>query len=495
MRQIAKKSRSRPHRSIATALGVLAAGALMLTTASAAAQGPGYDQYRLTTPGEESGAAAPDAQARRRADAIRAAESAGAAGGGEPAPPSTGSVTAGERSQFAIAADALLSPVGLALGFAVLTLFAAAARYRRRGSHRSGLMIGSVLGAVFVLGACGGGEEAPPGSADATFFGVQPRATPNAEDFKRMADARVGTYRVFINWSTVEQTETSGYDWSELDDVFTRLAFYDIAPLPYIAGVPTWLTGDTHDSPVRTRRIRRELRAFVRASAERYGQGSEFWSQLAASELGLKEKAPRVWEIWNEQNSAFFWRPRPSVSAYARLLRISADEIHRADPDARIMVGGMFGTPPEPSSIDAWTFLRRLLRDQSVRSLVDVVGAHPYAPDIDRVEFQLAEIREALDDSGARDLPIWVTELGWGSSPGGGLKKGPAGQAMALRDAFALLERERDRLRIEGAVWFTWRDVEGLPGRRTFNATSGLLTSAGEAKPSFESYVEATGGS
>ena len=489
------KSKSRRGLSIAIATLVTAAGVLTLSAAGAAAQGPAYDQYRLTTPGESPGEARADAERRRRADAIGATGSAGATDQTAPALQRPASVAVGERSRAAIFADALVSPAGLVFTTVILLLGAAVVRYRARGGGGLLGVIGMLIAGALVVGGCGAQSEPTAGLEEGEFYGVQPRATPGAEDFKRMAEANVGTFRVFVNWSTVQPTEDGPYDWGPLDDLFTRLAFYGIQPLPYIAGVPSWLGDDAHDSPVRTNRIRRQLRAFVRSAAEQYGPGSELWSRLAASDLEIEPKPPRVWEIWNEQNSAFFWRPHPSVDQYARLLELSAEEIRAVDPEARIMVGGMFGTPAEPGSIDAWTFLRRLFRDPAVAELVDIVAVHPYATTIDGVRFQLRKTVNALRDSAAAGTPLWVTEIGWGSRPGGGLKKGAQGQARMLSDVFRLLHDGRTRWDIEGVIWFTWRDVDGLPGRRTFNASSGLLTSAGDEKPSFESYVEATGGS
>ena len=494
MGQTAAKSRSRWRAFIVVAAAI--AASLIVGAAGAVAQGPAYDQYRLANPGASPGAARADAEARRRADAIAAASRANATAADSSAEPGSASVVPPRRSAIAIFADALWSPVGAVLGLTLVLLVAAGARYRGRRSTGLRALSGMVIAGTLAVAGCGGGNGSSSGPPpDSEFFGVQPRAAPTAEDFKRMADANVGTFRVFINWSTIQPTEDALYDWRELDDVFTRLAFYDIQPLPYIAGVPNWLTGDVHDSPVGSRDVRQGLKAFVSAAALRYGPASEFWAGLSASDLEIEPKPPRAWEIWNEQNSAFFWRPRPSPREYARLLKIAAAEIREADPAAQIIVGGMFGTPPEPASINAWTFARRLLKDPSIRSLVDFVGVHPYAPEISGVRFQLEKMRSALNQVGAKSAPLWVTEIGWGSSTGGGLKKGSQGQADLLREAFALFESQRDRLAIEGAVWFTWRDVEGLPGRRTFNATSGLLTSGGEEKPAFQSYAEATGGS
>jgi hypothetical protein len=340
------------------------------------------------------------------------------------------------------------------------------------------------------LGACGAGSA--PDDAPRSFYGVQPQSNPDAEDYARMAEAGVDTYRLFISWRAHDTAPGESIDFSALDDVFVNLAFNDIQPLPYVAGVPAWLTEDPHADPVRTERERSALDRFMRALAHRYGRGGTLWSQLEASKLDVEPKPPRTWEIWNEQNSSFYWEPRPSVEDYATLVEICANAIRSEDPSARIMTGGMFGTPPEPGSIDAWTFIRRLLANPRVRSLVDVVGVHPYSQSIEGVEAQLERTRRAIDAAGADGMPMHVSEIGWGSADGGGFKKGLEGQAEMLERTFELASGQREELGIEGVIWFTWRD--GLFSDDTFNSSSGLLASDGEEKPSFDRFVDATGG-
>ena len=60
----------------------------------------------------------------------------------------------------------------------------------------------------------------------------------------------------------------------------------------------------------------------------------------------LPELPIRDWQLWNEQNSPSFWKPKPNVKAYAKLLDAAHDAIKRERPRCRrSMLGGMFGTP------------------------------------------------------------------------------------------------------------------------------------------------------
>ncbi|MGI9556791.1 MAG: hypothetical protein ACR2N5_02500 [Solirubrobacterales bacterium] len=439
---------------------------------------PAFDQYRLDIPLDSA-----------------ATDSGGDTAASEP--PASGQDAADDPSAASAFGSALTTPLGIAVALALAALGVVVVLARRRTTGMPGGTTAFTLAIVVAalgLVACGGEDGADDADA-AGFFGVQPRSNPEADDFARMAEAGVETYRVFISWVDVQRSEGAGYDWSRTDPVMIRLAFNDIEPLVYFAGVPTWLSEDRRDSPVATERSRDAVGRFMAAAAERYGPGSDFWRDLESSDLMLEPEPVRVWQIWNEQNSAFAWRPKASVREYATLLRIGAGAIRAVDPDARIMTGGMFGTPPAEGSIRAWRYARGLLSDPEVRDLVDVVGIHPYSPTIDGVRFQVEAMREAMEESGAADLPIWVTEIGWGSSDRGGLMVGLDGQARMLTEAFELFERNRDSWKLEGVVWFSWRDDRTLPGRNVFDGSSGLLTDGGERKPAFDSYAALAGGS
>ena len=71
-----------------------------------------------------------------------------------------------------------------------------------------------------------------------------------------------------------------------------------------------------------------------------------------------------VWEIWNEENSSIFWRPAPSASAYAKLLKAAYAAIKAEDPTATVVMGGTVGF--DRAFMDgivaagAWAVLRRV---------------------------------------------------------------------------------------------------------------------------------------
>ncbi len=310
------------------------------------------------------------------------------------------------------------------------------------------------------------------------FFGVDPQTTLGAADFDRMAQARVGIVRFPLYWAV------DGYDWSAPDGLVREAAARGIRALPFVVGATP------RDAAERER-----WRAFVGAAVDRYGPDGEFWP----ANPELPRLPIRDWQIWNEQNSPSNWEPRPNVRAYARVLGAAHAAITRRDPGARVIVGGMFGTPfgGLPPGIAAWDFLARLYRVPGARRDFDGVAVHPYGAGLGRVKSQIERFRTRLEAAGDGRTELWVTELGWAS---GGLphplNRGLRGQATRLRQAFRYLVRNRRQLRLANVTWYSWRDDPAPDaGLCAWCAESGLLAADGAAKPALEAFTEFTGGS
>ncbi len=127
------------------------------------------------------------------------------------------------------------------------------------------------------------------------------------------------------------------------------------------------------------------------------------------------------------------------------MIKRSAKVLDGVDPDAQVMSGGMFATPQSDGAIVSYDFLKDLYDQGGVDDAIDVVGVHPYGPDVDAVTSQVEDTRKALDDAGT-DAPMWITEIGWGSDPksGNDLSKTPAEQAQLLMDSFTDALRHRE---------------------------------------------------
>jgi hypothetical protein len=178
---------------------------------------------------------------------------------------------------------------------------------------------------------------------------------------------------------------------------------------------------------------------------------------------------------------------------YAKLIRISGAALHGTDPEAKVLLGGLFGKPLQiPPNIASGAFLERFYEAGNVRPYFDGVALHPYVAEAPGMAVLLDRLRRIMRHFGDAKVPLYVTELGWGSEEGPTRwQRGPEGQADQLTKSLELLSANRTRWKVNGVWWFTWTD-EG--GSCQFCSSAGLLTRRYEAKPSWYRFVEWTGG-
>ena len=357
---------------------------------------------------------------------------------------------------------------------------------------RAGLLAAAL--AALLLGGCGAGEDPAP-AAPAGFFGVAPQDPPNDADLARMQAGRVGSYHLLLSWARVEASP-GAYDWSAYDELLGKLARTGIEPIPYVFGTPAGYAEEPSVPPVRDPEALEAWEAFLTAAAARYGPDGEFWQAFARTDPGVEPRPLQVWEIWNEQNSPTFWAPEPSEREYALLLKRSSKALTAADPEAQVMVGGMFATPSSELSILSFDFLEALLAKEKTSELIDLVAVHPYGPKLADVREQIERTRRLLDDSGATATPIWVTEIGWGSDEGvpSQLTKSPEKQAELLAKTFEMLLSERESWGIEGALWYTWRDPLEAASLCGWCSSAGLVDRDLDPKPAWIEFTRLTGG-
>lgn len=323
-----------------------------------------------------------------------------------------------------------------------------------------------------------------------------------------MGRAGVGTLRVMFNWGEIQPIQDGPYDFADTDRIAAVAAANGIRLEPFLYGTPGWARDcsgvpaaycDRVD-PLRSAAGWDGWPKFAAAIAARYGSRGTFWSSGQFRLPPGSAAAPalpiiRV-QVWNEANSATFFRPTPSATAYHRLLAVTAGAIRGADPEARIVLAGMFYSPP--SGVKMPKFLDQLFRISGARSLFDYVAIHPYAPSVEGIEIQIKQARRVMRRRGAAKMRMLITELGWGSAKRKGrgpLYKGSKGQARMLRSAFRMILGERKRHRIDGLFWFSWRDLPaGTAGQCILCESFGLLRAGGGSKPSLRAYARFTGG-
>jgi hypothetical protein len=306
---------------------------------------------------------------------------------------------------------------------------------------------------------------------------------PDAAELDRMGRGRVGTLRINLAWGTVQASPGAAYDWSHYDGVIGEAARNGIRVLPTVYSSPTWAEPSPEYPPLGNRLP--EFEDFARAAVERYGSDGSFWKENPE----IPKLPITLWQLWNEPNSPLFWKPAPDTSAYVELLRSFDSTLERADPNAQIMLGGLFPTPRGGTSME--DFMARLYRE-GAQGHVDAAAIHPYAANPANALAATADLRNVMTESGDAGTPIWITEVGWASAgQPSGLTVRPERQADYLRQTFELASERRLELGIDGVIWYSLNDTPGplWPGH------CGLFTLDGMAKPSWDAFVELTGGS
>lgn len=331
----------------------------------------------------------------------------------------------------------------------------------------------------------------PPPTLPRTFFGVAPESDQfTASDVALMQDAGVGAARMLINWQEVLPAAGDSYRWGAIDSEFEQLALQGIEPVPQLFGSPSVVSNVGDPATLSG------WREFVAAAVGRYGPGGGFWDQFEQQHPGYAPQPPRVWQVYNEQNTWTYWpHGGPAVSGYAKLLHASASAIRERDPTAKIMLGGMLGND-NMNGIPSWEFLRQLYQLPGARNDFDIVALHPYNFSLDDVAWEIDKARETMTAQGDAATPVWVTELSWGSTyddddtKNSWWERDPAGQAKMLTSAWKMMIAMRTEWNLGGAFWYTWRDPS-FPVC-AFCGSAGLLQGNMIPKPSFAAFRNLT---
>ena len=224
------------------------------------------------------------------------------------------------------------------------------------------------------------------------FFGVVPQGNPSDADARWMSAGGIAAIRLPLRWSAVEPTPPEDpsppggpplhhYDWSRFDQAVEVAVSHDLEVLPYLYRTPAWLEAAPEALPTSSEAERAGWVAFVEAAVRRYGPAGDFWiehSPFSADPLPFRPI--RRWQVWNEENFFYFAYP-VSPPAYSLLLEDSAEAIRSVDPEARVLLGGLYGRPRGafPKAMRATRYLQSLYAIPGLRRSFDEVAVHPYA--------------------------------------------------------------------------------------------------------------------
>jgi hypothetical protein len=314
---------------------------------------------------------------------------------------------------------------------------------------------------------------------DAQGFYAQPAGL--ADDFPEESTGEEKVRRVFattraagsrylrfaVGWDGVE-TAPGVYDWRLWDQVFREAASSGVVPLPYVCYTPKWLNPDPTDYWRRPPEDMARFGRFMETISRRYSAPS--------------------WELWNEPDNDFYWLG--TVGQFIALVEEGAAGVHRGDPRAKVVLGGMSkGRSP---------FLERTLL--AVAPVIGAVNLHGYFETWDerRAEDYPRYIGDvsALVQEAAPRADLWLAEFGYSDwlRPDGRPSEWsyaldpwehtPAFQGVALLRAHALA---LGTAVLSLTTWYRVDDLapgEGVIGDEN-NKRLGLLDVRGARKPAF----------
>lgn len=322
------------------------------------------------------------------------------------------------------------------------------------------------------------------------FYGVVSQKKLSGKDFDQMAEGRIGLYRVAVDWQGIDGSGDGDFNWNGLDETVEATAERGIKLMPTFYSSPSWLTYDRRVMPVWSGYAIRSWEAMLKAAVARFGNGGTFWREHPE----LPETPITLWQIWNEPNIRNFAWP-VSPGKYAKLVKVSAAAIRSVDPGGKIVLGGLYGTPPPGTGIDAGPFLKRLYRVDGFRKSFNIAAVHPYAADARRSLKRILPVRRVLNRHGNFGRSMFITELGWGSDSATSFGTGSqAAQANRVKSVFRTLLRHRARLRLRSVIWFSWADLPVGSYSCAFCHKTGFFDDEGNPKPSWWALLDFTHG-
>jgi hypothetical protein len=304
----------------------------------------------------------------------------------------------------------------------------------------------------------------------------------------RIAESGVGTLRQTFDWSYLRNGDS--LSWDMLDRFIGGAARRGIRILPVLFNPPAHLT--TMPSPPPERGFwptidPATMGRYGAMLAARYGTNGSFW----AAHPNIPRLPVTSWQIWNEPNLEFYWRPTQDVRGYVAMLRSASEQIKAVDPAAEIVSAGLPNSRIA-TAISPFVYVRRMLRAGAAGSF-DTLAVNGYAPTGKRVIKLVRRFRKLLNRNGARKIALRVTEFGWADRgpevPRNSYTAGPRRQGKFIATALRGLWRARRYLKLKGVVYYSWRDQPVYEGGRPFwGLYTGLTRLDGSPKPALRTF-------
>lgn len=208
-------------------------------------------------------------------------------------------------------------------------------------------------------------------------------------------------------WKIIESTQ-GVKDWSRPDSVVELLERYGVEPIFVLMGSPQWANGDSDE--------------YVIPTGESFTTWVSNYSTWASAAATRYQGRVKKWELWNEANDEYFWKPTPSIADYCTWADAVYDAVKAVDSNNEVVIGGltsMFAGGANCIEVVP-DFLPGCYGTYSFYA--DGVAIHPYQnsngdpyvyAQYNNAYTDIGEVYKVMENYSRQNDLLWITEHGW----------------------------------------------------------------------------------
>ena len=216
-------------------------------------------------------------------------------------------------------------------------------------------------------------------------------------------------FRVGIDWDVVQPSSSSSYDWTKPDRVINAAVSKGFKIVALIGQCPRWANNNSSS----------DFKFYPPTNGSDYGN---FCYQVAKRYMPLGVEA---YELWNEANIPFFWRPSANTADYVnKILKPGYTKVKQAGTElgkpSTVITTGLAPASTGGSSIAPLDYVSGIYSNGG-KGYFDGVGNHPYtypydpslpnSPAPNLINCQL--MYDIMNSNGDGGKKIWATEFGF----------------------------------------------------------------------------------